>query len=90
MSYTNLADLFEAIADAIRAKKGTSALINPQDFPSEILSIPSGGGSTYYILQTITGDTCTLTITDAPSAGEEYNIIATISGDTQTLAITDV
>lgn len=38
----NLATLCKNIADAIRAKKGTSALINPQDFPTEIASIPTG------------------------------------------------
>jgi len=32
-------------ADAIRAKKGTSALIDPSDFPSEIESISGGGES---------------------------------------------
>lgn len=33
------------IADAIREKKGTSELINPQDFSDEIASISSGGES---------------------------------------------
>lgn len=41
----NLATLCKNTADAIRAKKGTSALIDPQDFPTEIASIPSGGSS---------------------------------------------
>lgn len=40
----NLTDFLKDVADAIRAKKGTSALINPQDFSSEIASIQSGVG----------------------------------------------
>lgn len=40
----NLTDLLTDVADAIRAKKGSSAKINPQDFSSEIASIEGGGG----------------------------------------------
>lgn len=39
-----LIQLFMAIANAIRAKKGTSETIKAEDFPTEINSIPSGGG----------------------------------------------
>lgn len=39
----NVRDLMVDIADAIRAKKGTSDLINPQDFSKEIASIEGGG-----------------------------------------------
>lgn len=39
----NLTDLLADIADAIRAKKGTTNKINPQDFSSEIASISTGG-----------------------------------------------
>ena len=42
----NLTDLLTDVADAIRAKKGTSDKINPQDFSSEIASIETGGGGT--------------------------------------------
>ena len=35
----NITDLLIDVADAIRAKKGTSELINPQDFSSQIASI---------------------------------------------------
>lgn len=38
----NLQDFLTDVADAIRAKKGTTAKINPQDFSSEIASIQSG------------------------------------------------
>jgi hypothetical protein len=40
----NLTDFLTDVADAIRTKKGTTALINPQNFSSEIASIESGGG----------------------------------------------
>ena len=35
----NLTDFLTSVADAIRAKKGTSDLINPQNFDSEIAGI---------------------------------------------------
>lgn len=41
----NLKDFLTDIANAIRAKKGTTEEINPQDFSSEIESIKSGGGA---------------------------------------------
>ena len=39
MAYTTLNSLLTAIANAIRNKKGTTAQINAQNFPSEIASI---------------------------------------------------
>lgn len=39
MAYTDLTSLLKAIAEAIRSKKGTTAPINAQNFPSEIASI---------------------------------------------------
>ena len=39
----NLTDFLTDIANAIRAKKGTTVKINPQDFSSEIASIETGG-----------------------------------------------
>lgn len=48
----NLKDHLKEVADAIRAKKGTSDLINPQDFATEIEGISGSGGGdsniTYY------------------------------------------
>ena len=38
----NVKDFTKDIADAIRAKKGTTALINPQNFSDEIASIETG------------------------------------------------
>lgn len=42
----NLTDFLTDVADAIREKKGTSDLINPQNFSDEIRSIQSGGTPT--------------------------------------------
>lgn len=39
----NLTDFLTDVADAIRAKKGSSEKINPQNFSEEIRSIESGG-----------------------------------------------
>lgn len=41
----NLKDHLKEVADAIRAKKGTNDLINPQDFATEIEGISGGGES---------------------------------------------
>lgn len=43
ITHTTLVSLFSDIASAIRAKKGISAEIIADEFPSEIMSIPSGG-----------------------------------------------
>lgn len=40
----NLTDFLTDVADAIREKKGTTDLINPQNFAEEIASIETGGG----------------------------------------------
>ena len=42
----NLTDFLADVANAIREKKGTTDLINPQDFSAEIASIETGGGDT--------------------------------------------
>ena len=42
-SENNLTAVLQDTADAIRAKKGTEALISPRDFADEVSSIPSGG-----------------------------------------------
>ena len=41
----NLSVYVKDIADAIRTKTGSSSLIDPQDFSTEIANIPSGGTS---------------------------------------------
>ena len=50
-----LTTLFTNIANAIRAKKGTSAPIVAEDFPDEISSISGGGSSPYTELEYIEG-----------------------------------
>ena len=40
----NLTDFLTDVANAIRAKKGITGKINPQNFASEISSIVTGGG----------------------------------------------
>ena len=49
-SSNNLTDFLTGVADAIRAKTGSSAPINAQDFATEIANIPSGGGGSGSIL----------------------------------------
>lgn len=44
----NLTDFLTDVADAIRAKKGTTEPINPQDFSAEIASIEGGGGTSMW------------------------------------------
>ena len=44
----NLTDFLTDVADAIRTKKGMTAKINPQDFSSEIASIPAGGSAAVF------------------------------------------
>lgn len=44
----NLTDFLTDVANAIRAKKGTTDLINPQDFSAEIASIETGGSVPSY------------------------------------------
>lgn len=43
--YTNLTSLFTAIAEVIRAKKGTTGKIVADNFPEEIAAIDSGGAT---------------------------------------------
>lgn len=63
MAYTTLNSLLTAIANAIRAKKGTTAQINAQNFPSEIASISTG--------ITIKTQTVTKTVTLAKYARQQ-------------------
>lgn len=58
----NLQDFLIDIADAIRTKKGTTDLINPQNFSEEILSIVSGGVNKFE--QLVEGKIITVTAED--------------------------
>lgn len=52
----NIQDFLTDVANAIRDKKGTSDLINPQDFSNEIASIEVGGGGGIHIGSTEPSD----------------------------------
>lgn len=73
MAYTTLNSLLKAIADAIRNKKGTTAQINAQNFPSEIASIPTSSTivEKFYktVNQTSAGQYATVTIP------EDYDVV---------------
>ena len=45
MKYKTVRALCDGIADAIKEKEGSTALINPQDFPDRIKGLEVGGGS---------------------------------------------
>ena len=58
MATNNLKEHETEIANAIRAKKGTTAKINPQDFAKEILGIPTGEtGVIYEEIEILSRDT---------------------------------
>ena len=65
-THTTLSSLFTAIADAIRAKKGTTDKIVADNFPTEIANLPSGSSYTKVGETTLTVST---TSTSAASAG---------------------
>lgn len=52
----NIQDFLTDVANAIRDKKGTSDLINPQDFSNEISSLEVGGGGGIHIGSTEPSD----------------------------------
>lgn len=43
-THETLTELFTDIADSIREKTGSNGLIVADEFPNEIINIPSGGG----------------------------------------------
>ena len=79
----NLTDFLTDIADTIRAKKGTTALINPQDFSSEIASIETGGGvfEKYYVKQIINGNECELELTSTNQSGSDEKLVGQLVVD---------
>ena len=56
-THTTLSSLFTAIADAIRTKKGTTAKIVADDFPTEIANLPSGSSYTLIASKEVTVNT---------------------------------
>ena len=81
----NLTDFLTGVAGAIRAKKGTTDLINPQDFESEIANI-SGGGEQPTLFAPIitTGANSISWKNDTRNGGFAVTISATIDGVEQT------
>ena len=63
----NLTDFLTDIANTLRNKKNTQDLINPQNFSSEISSIPTDNFAKKYVTQTISGNNCTISILDTGS-----------------------
>lgn len=80
MAYTTLNSLLKAIADAIRNKKGTTAQINAQNFPSEIASISTG--------ITIKTQTVTKTVTLAKYARQQVTF--TFSNLKEVVGVSDI
>ncbi len=78
--YNTLRDLLKAIADAIRNKKGTTAQINAQNFPSEIASISTG----------ITVKTQTVTKTVSISAYGRQQVTFTFSNLKKVIGVTNI
>lgn len=80
MAYTTLNSLLTAIANAIRAKKGTTAQINAQNFPSEIASISTG----------ITIKTQTVTKTVSLSAYASQQVTFTFSNLKKVIGVSNI
>ena len=78
MAYTNLTSLLTAIANAIRAKKGTTAQINAQNFPSEIASIETSVKSQ------------TVTQTISMTSGEQKTVTFTFNDLTNVLGVSRI
>ena len=72
MAYTDLTSLLKAIADAIRSKKGTTAQINAQNFPSEIASISTSLDS--MLIATSNSNTVTKSIRSGGAASQETKV----------------
>ncbi len=85
------------IADAIREKDGTTALILADDFPARIRAIPSGGGSDFAVPLAVTTDAGALItavngeITVSGTAGEDGTavLILTAPGEWTVMASLD-
>ena len=71
-AHTTLSSLFTDIANAIRAKDGSSATIMADNFPAKILDIPTGGGGGEYTIYPSATE---------PSAAQNGDIWIDYSGD---------
>lgn len=71
----NLTDFLTDTANAIRAKKGTSAKINPQNFANEIASIPTGSEIVNTFLYLYLGESVTLDLAKKLIILNPYDIV---------------
>ena len=72
-THSTLTSLFSDIADAIRAKTGSSATIVADDFPTAIANIPTGGGGiTTTEVANATGTTLEITSSGGGGGATEY------------------
>lgn len=60
----NLAELLQAIADAIREKKNSVESINAQNFPEEILELSIGDGNSVNYVKVIWNEDNTISFVD--------------------------
>lgn len=80
-----LTDFLTGIADAIRAKYGTSDVINAQNFAERILSIPTGGSSVVSESGTFTVAEDKLNLTIQHSLGVVPDVVLCMVDDTSNL-----
>lgn len=69
----NLQDLLKSVADAIRFKKGTTDLINAQDFDQEIRTIQGVGDNTKEVVKAISGIESDEDVTLANAIAKAYD-----------------
>lgn len=90
----NLTELLQAIADAIRTKKGTTETINAQDFPTEIANLQLVVASCAISGDNKVGSTLTCSTGDITSVSYQWyrgnNAISNATGKTYTLTGSDV
>lgn len=90
----NLTELLQAIADAIRTKKGTTETINAQDFPTEIANLPLVVASCAISGENKVGSTLTCSTGNITSVSYQWyrgnNAISNATGKTYTLTGSDV
>lgn len=69
----NLQDLLRSVADAIRSRKGTTDLINAQDFDQEIRTIQGVGDDTKEVVKAISGIESDEDVTLANAIAKAYD-----------------